>query len=116
MDADQSGVGVGSDHGALDDVTSSSNHLFVLFKQLLSHANRPLLNSANLGWIVFADASEQLLHANSRMHLGHIVAVVDRGPLRKRNAQIEGPDGGFHGFKQQRRESNIGFPACWWSL
>jgi len=32
------------------------------------------------------------------MHLRHIVAVVNRGPLGKGNAEAEGPDGGFHAF------------------
>ena len=93
-----SAIAVDADHRAFDHMAGTSDHLFVVFKELLRHSSRALLHRAHLAGILFANAAIQALDANRGMHLGHILAVVNRGPLGKRNAEAEGPDGGFHAF------------------
>ena len=65
------------------------------------------MHSADLGGILFADTTKKRLDSHVGMHLGHILTVIDRRPLREGDTQAEGPDSCFHGLKELNPKSTM---------
>ena len=73
---------IGSDHYDFVDMPSSSDHVVVLPKKLLSHLNEGLLNCTDLRWVVYTNFSKNCFDGQWCLHFGHIFAYRFWSTLR----------------------------------